>query len=79
MMWGEMTVDKLKEKARELGIPGFSNMKKTELVEAIEKKHAPADPQPAADNQASESSSEKNDYQEHPKFAKFNSQGSEAP
>lgn len=32
-----------------------------------------------ADSQLDGSSPEKNDYQQHPKFAKFNSQGSETP
>lgn len=80
----DLKVPELKQKANSLGIKGADGMKKSELILALEahQNHGAGQAGSEVSNQPvpavvekNQSSSETSDYANHPKFAKFKSQG----
>lgn len=72
-----MKVDELKQLAREAGIAGTANMKKADLIEALEKPIESAkESQPVVEKPGQKKSSQVDiDYANHPKFHKFKGTG----
>lgn len=66
MDWKDMTLIQLREEAKQLGLKGFSSMRKGELLEAIQKEQAAQDQMEQALKQELAKQQQEEEEQEHP-------------